>query len=109
MPWAHEWPSLPLYAFPPVVLLPQVLSRVREQRHKLILIATLEARTLGGTLEAQTPRGTLEARMPGGALEAWMLGGRSGSAELDGTSGDEGRLDGTSSDEGWFMRGAGLA
>ncbi len=97
---AHEWPSLPLYAFPPVVLLPQLPRQVREQRHKLILIATLEART---------PRGTLEARMPGGALEAWMLGGRSGSAELDGTSGDEGRLDGTSSDEGWFMRGAGLA
>ncbi len=38
---AHEWPSLPLYAFPPVALLPQVLSRVREQRHKLILIAPL--------------------------------------------------------------------
>ncbi len=36
---AHEWPSLPLYAFPPVALLPQVLRRVREQRHKLILIA----------------------------------------------------------------------
>ncbi len=31
------WP----YAFPPVALLPQVLRRVREQRHKLILIAPL--------------------------------------------------------------------
>ncbi len=27
----HEWPSLPLYAFPPVILLPQVLRRVRAQ------------------------------------------------------------------------------
>ncbi len=38
---AHEWPSLLLYAFPPVALLLQVLRRVREQRHKLILIAPL--------------------------------------------------------------------
>ncbi len=38
---AHKWPSLPLYAFPPIVLLLQVLRRVREQRHKLILIAPL--------------------------------------------------------------------
>ncbi len=38
---AHEWPSLPLYAFPPVALPPQVLRRVREQRHKLNLIAPL--------------------------------------------------------------------
>ncbi len=37
----HEWPSLPLYAFPPVTLLPQVLRRVREQWHKLILIVPL--------------------------------------------------------------------
>ncbi len=34
-------PNLPLYAFPPVALLPQVLRRVREQRHMLILIAPL--------------------------------------------------------------------
>ncbi len=38
---AHEWPSLPLYASSPVALLPQVLRRVREQWHKLILIAPL--------------------------------------------------------------------
>ncbi len=38
---AQEWPSLLLYAFPPVALLPQVLRRVREQRHKLRLIAPL--------------------------------------------------------------------
>ncbi len=37
----HKRPSLPLYAFSPVTLLPQVLRRVREQRHKLILIASL--------------------------------------------------------------------
>ncbi len=38
---AHVLPSLPLYAFPPIALLPQVLRRVREQWHKLILIAPL--------------------------------------------------------------------
>ncbi len=38
---AHKWPSLPFYAFPTVALLPQVLRRVMEQRHKLILIAPL--------------------------------------------------------------------
>ncbi len=38
---AHEWPSPPLYALPPVALLPQILRRVREQRHKLILTAPL--------------------------------------------------------------------
>ncbi len=37
----HEWPRLPLYAFPPVALLPQILRWVREQQHKLILIALL--------------------------------------------------------------------
>ncbi len=34
---AHEWPSLPLFAFPPIA----VLRRVREQWHKLILIAPI--------------------------------------------------------------------
>ncbi len=38
---AHEWPSLPLYAFPAIALLPQVLRRIKEQQHKLILIASL--------------------------------------------------------------------
>ncbi len=41
MPWPYEWPNLPLYSFPPIALLPQVLRRVREQWHKLILIASL--------------------------------------------------------------------
>ncbi len=40
-PWPKKWPSLPLYAFPSVGLLPQVLRRVRERWHKLILIAPL--------------------------------------------------------------------
>ncbi len=34
---AHEWPSLPLFAFPPIA----VLRRVREQWHELILIAPI--------------------------------------------------------------------
>ncbi len=38
---AHEWPSLLLYDFPPIALLPQVLRRVRERWHKLLLIAPL--------------------------------------------------------------------
>ncbi len=38
---AIEWPSPPLYAFPPIALLPQVLRQVREQRHKLLLIDPL--------------------------------------------------------------------
>ncbi len=32
---AHEWPSLPLYAFPPIALLPQVLRRVRSNSTSL--------------------------------------------------------------------------
>ncbi|KAG1934506.1 hypothetical protein F2P79_019752, partial [Pimephales promelas] len=36
---AQEWPSRPLYAFPPVSLLPQVLQRIRETRHSVLLIA----------------------------------------------------------------------
>ncbi len=38
---AYKWPSLPLYSFSPVALLPQVVRRVREQRHKHILIGPL--------------------------------------------------------------------
>ncbi len=37
----HKWPSLPLNAFPPIALLLQVLRQVKEQWHKLILIASL--------------------------------------------------------------------
>ncbi len=34
---AHDWPNLLLYAFPPIALLPQVVRRVREQGHKVLL------------------------------------------------------------------------
>ncbi len=36
---AHDWPNLLLYAFPPIALLPQVVRRVREQGHKVLLVA----------------------------------------------------------------------
>ncbi len=38
---AHDWPNLLLYAFPPIALLPQVFRRVREQGHKVLLVAPL--------------------------------------------------------------------
>ncbi|KAI2654623.1 Transposon Ty3-G Gag-Pol polyprotein [Labeo rohita] len=38
---AQDWPNLLLYAFPPTSLIPQILKRVREQRHKLLLVAPL--------------------------------------------------------------------
>ena len=36
---AQIWPSGPLYAFPPVSLLPQVIKRIREARHTVLLLA----------------------------------------------------------------------
>ncbi|XP_030584735.1 uncharacterized protein LOC115779969 [Archocentrus centrarchus] len=38
---AHVWPPVLLYAFPPLALIPPTLSRVREHRHTMILIAPL--------------------------------------------------------------------
>ncbi len=38
---AHNWPNLLLYAFPPITLLPQVIRHVREQGHKVLLVAPL--------------------------------------------------------------------
>ncbi len=38
---AHEWPNLLLYAFPPIAMLPQVVRRIREQGHKVLLVAPL--------------------------------------------------------------------
>ncbi len=38
---AHDWPNLLLYAFLPIALLPQVVRRVREQGHKVLLVAPL--------------------------------------------------------------------
>ncbi len=37
----HDWPNLLLYAFPPIALLPQVVRRIREQGHKVLLVAPL--------------------------------------------------------------------
>jgi hypothetical protein len=36
---AQEWPRRPLYAFPPIALLPQVIQRIRDSRHSVLLIA----------------------------------------------------------------------
>ena len=36
---SHQWPSLRLYAFPPVPLLQHVLSRVADEGRELLLIA----------------------------------------------------------------------
>ena len=33
------WPSVPLYAFPPISMLPQVLAKIRETRCAVLLIA----------------------------------------------------------------------
>ncbi len=38
---AHDWPNLLLYAFPPITLIPHVIRRIREQKHKVILVAPL--------------------------------------------------------------------
>ncbi len=38
---AHDWPNLLFYAFPPIALTPQVISRIREQGHKVLLVAPL--------------------------------------------------------------------
>ncbi len=38
---AHDWPNLLLYAFPPIALIPQVIRRIREQKHRLLLVAPL--------------------------------------------------------------------
>ena len=36
---AQTWPSVPLYAFPPISMLPQVLARIRETNCAVLLIA----------------------------------------------------------------------
>ena len=36
---AHPWPDMRLYGFPPVPLIPHVLSRIMEQRRELLLVA----------------------------------------------------------------------
>ena len=44
---AHVWPPVLLYAFPPLALIPPTLSRVREHRHTLILIAPTGLQCIG--------------------------------------------------------------
>ena len=36
---SHQWPSLRLYAFPPVPLLQQVLCRIADEGRELLLVA----------------------------------------------------------------------
>ena len=38
---AHVWPSLPLYAFPPIAMLPQTIKKIRETASAVLLIAPL--------------------------------------------------------------------
>ncbi len=38
---AHDWPNLLLYAFPPIALILQVIRRIREQKHRVLLVAPL--------------------------------------------------------------------
>ena len=38
---AHDWPSRPLYAFPLVTMLPQVIEWIRESKCAVLLIAPL--------------------------------------------------------------------
>ncbi|KAL0157118.1 hypothetical protein M9458_048364, partial [Cirrhinus mrigala] len=43
----HEWPNLLLYAFPPTVVIPQIMKRIRERGHRVLLVAPpLEEPTL---------------------------------------------------------------
>ncbi len=70
-PWMAQPSTI---CFPPSRSATQVLSRVREQRHKLILIATLEARTGGHS-------GSADAKGHSGSADA---GGCSGSVDVGG-------------------------
>ncbi len=38
---AHDWPNFLLYAFPPIALIPQVIRQIREQKHRVLLVAPL--------------------------------------------------------------------
>ncbi len=37
---AHDWANL-LYAFPAIALIPQAIRRIREQKHRVLLVAPL--------------------------------------------------------------------
>ncbi len=61
---AHDWPNLLLYAFPPIALLPQVVRHVREQGHKVLLVAPfMEEPTLVVRADSATDSSPL-ARAP---------------------------------------------
>ncbi len=38
---AHYWPNLLLYAFPPIALIPQVIRRIWDHKHRVLLVAPL--------------------------------------------------------------------
>ncbi len=38
---AHEWSNLLLYAFPLIALIPQVIRRIKERGHKVLLVSPL--------------------------------------------------------------------
>ncbi len=38
---AHDWPNLLIYVSPPITLIPQVIRRIREQKHRVLLLAML--------------------------------------------------------------------
>ncbi len=38
---AQDWPNHVLYAFPPIAMIPQVIRRIREHKHKVLLVAPL--------------------------------------------------------------------
>ncbi len=38
---AHEWPNLLLYLLPLITLIPQVIRRIKERGHKVLLVASL--------------------------------------------------------------------
>ncbi len=38
---AHDWPYLLLYAFPPITLILQIIRRIREQKHRVLLVGPL--------------------------------------------------------------------
>ncbi len=37
----HDWPNLFLHAFPLIALIPQVIRRIRKQKHRVLLVASL--------------------------------------------------------------------
>ena len=69
---SHMWPHCPLYAFPPVSLLPQVLERVREVKCPVLLVAPFwpshawspALMQLADSAPWPIPRGEISSRRP---------------------------------------------